>query len=103
MFRIILVIRELILIDRNKLFKRMLSNTILQCKSLSFVTQVIVLSVLTALSSTQQPTQPQGEPIPIIRYENEGVNADGSYQWRYFAKIIHMVSFIFLVLLNEDV
>lgn len=47
--------------------------------------QVIVLSaVLTALSSAQQPTQqPQGEPIPIIRYENEGVNADGSYQWRY--------------------
>lgn len=22
------------------------------------------------------------EPIAIVRYDNEGVNADGSYQWR---------------------
>ncbi|XP_018577186.1 endocuticle structural glycoprotein SgAbd-8-like [Anoplophora glabripennis] len=28
---------------------------------------------------TQQQTA--SEPIPIIRYDNEGVNADGSYQW----------------------
>ncbi|CAH1988043.1 unnamed protein product [Acanthoscelides obtectus] len=38
---------------------------------------VIVLSALATVSLTQQ----QGEPIPIVRYENEGVNADGSYQW----------------------
>ncbi|KAG5868899.1 hypothetical protein JTB14_014475 [Gonioctena quinquepunctata] len=38
-------------------------------------------AVFLAVSYAQQ--QPQGEPIPIVRYENEGVNADGSYQWSF--------------------
>ncbi|KAL0266838.1 UNVERIFIED_CONTAM: hypothetical protein PYX00_009275 [Menopon gallinae] len=28
----------------------------------------------------QQPAQP---PIPILKYENEGVQVDGSYKWSY--------------------
>ncbi|VEN51664.1 unnamed protein product [Callosobruchus maculatus] len=40
------------------------------------INAVIVLS-LVAASLAQQPA----DVIPIVRYENEGVNADGSYQW----------------------
>ncbi|VEN51665.1 unnamed protein product [Callosobruchus maculatus] len=32
-------------------------------------------------SAKQEATT--NEPIPILRYENEGVNPDGSYQWNY--------------------
>ncbi|XP_018577183.1 endocuticle structural glycoprotein SgAbd-8-like [Anoplophora glabripennis] len=43
----------------------------------------VVILVVLALISTSNSQQPQGEPIPIIRYDNEGVNADGSYQWSF--------------------
>ncbi|CAH1104642.1 unnamed protein product [Psylliodes chrysocephalus] len=41
---------------------------------------VIALSAIIGISFAQQH---QGEPIPIVRYENEGVNADGSYSWSF--------------------
>lgn len=41
---------------------------------------VLVLSVVLALCSAQQ--KQEQEPIAIVKYDNEGVNADGSYQWR---------------------
>ncbi|KAK3930033.1 Endocuticle structural glycoprotein SgAbd-2 [Frankliniella fusca] len=37
----------------------------------------------TAQPPAQQPAQPSTSPIPIIKYENEGVNPDGSYKWSY--------------------
>ncbi|XP_067000857.2 endocuticle structural glycoprotein ABD-4 [Anabrus simplex] len=46
----------------------------------------VLLSVAALVSAKPQvggqagPTQP---PIPIIKYENEGVNFDGSYKWSY--------------------
>lgn len=42
------------------------------------------LAAVCAQQSAQpaQPAQPSTSPIPIIKYENEGVNPDGSYKWR---------------------
>ncbi|KAG5877060.1 hypothetical protein JTB14_014543 [Gonioctena quinquepunctata] len=47
--------------------------------------KLIILSLaIAAVSCSPAPQlQPTGEPIPILRYENEGVNPDGSYQWAY--------------------
>ncbi|XP_057666076.1 endocuticle structural glycoprotein ABD-4-like [Diorhabda carinulata] len=42
---------------------------------------ILVLSALISVSLGQQSNQ--AEPIAIVRYENEGVNADGSYQWNF--------------------
>ncbi|XP_046665438.1 endocuticle structural glycoprotein ABD-4-like [Homalodisca vitripennis] len=33
--------------------------------------------------SLAAPQQPQTSPIPIIKYESEGPNPDGSYRWAY--------------------
>lgn len=41
--------------------------------------QVVLFSVFVAFCAAQKQDQ---EPIAIVRYDNEGVNADGSYQWR---------------------
>nr|XP_023029439.1 endocuticle structural glycoprotein SgAbd-8-like [Leptinotarsa decemlineata]AYA50002.1 cuticular protein 43 [Leptinotarsa decemlineata] len=41
--------------------------------------KLIILS-LAVVAVSCAPAQPN-EPIPIVRYENEGVNPDGSYQW----------------------
>ncbi|XP_017785765.1 PREDICTED: endocuticle structural glycoprotein SgAbd-8-like [Nicrophorus vespilloides] len=45
--------------------------------------KLIILSVLALVALTKAQQQPHGDPIPIIRYENEGVNPDGSYKWLY--------------------
>ncbi|KAJ8966160.1 hypothetical protein NQ317_001109 [Molorchus minor] len=42
-------------------------------------TIVVTLTLIVATWAQQPP----GESIPIVKYENEGVNADGSYQWSY--------------------
>ncbi|XP_034250883.1 endocuticle structural glycoprotein SgAbd-8-like [Thrips palmi] len=49
-------------------------------------TSLLVLSTALAAVCAQQsaqPAQPSTSPIPIIKYENEGVNPDGSYKWSY--------------------
>ncbi|KAL5235252.1 hypothetical protein ACI65C_002662 [Semiaphis heraclei] len=45
------------------------------------LTIAVVSCMLVGLVSCQQyqPTT----PIPIVRYENDGVNFDGSYKWAY--------------------
>ncbi|XP_027845537.2 endocuticle structural glycoprotein SgAbd-8-like [Aphis gossypii] len=45
------------------------------------LTIAVVSCMLVSLASCQQyqPTT----PIPIVRYENDGVNFDGSYKWAY--------------------
>ncbi|KAJ8910376.1 hypothetical protein NQ315_012823 [Exocentrus adspersus] len=40
---------------------------------------VFLALALAAVSCAPQST----EPIPIIKYDNEGVNAEGSYQWSF--------------------
>ncbi|CAG9833623.1 unnamed protein product [Diabrotica balteata] len=40
---------------------------------------LIAFSVFIVASLAQQ----HQEPIPIVSYENEGVNADGSYRWSF--------------------
>ncbi|CAG9858247.1 unnamed protein product [Phyllotreta striolata] len=42
-----------------------------------------LIAVLIAIAGASVAQQLQGEPIPIVRYENEGVNADGSYSWSF--------------------
>nr|CAD7461588.1 unnamed protein product [Timema tahoe] len=42
----------------------------------------VVAMAMVALSMAR-PQQPSTSPIPIISYENEGVNFDGSYKWSY--------------------
>ncbi|CAH0558120.1 unnamed protein product [Brassicogethes aeneus] len=44
---------------------------------------IVCVLAFVALGYAQQQPHPTGEPIPILKYENEGVNADGSYQWSY--------------------
>ncbi|KAJ8966156.1 hypothetical protein NQ317_001105 [Molorchus minor] len=44
-----------------------------------FTFQVILLIALVSISYGQQ--QPASEPIAIVKYDNEEVNSDGSYQW----------------------
>ncbi|CAH0558121.1 unnamed protein product [Brassicogethes aeneus] len=44
--------------------------------------KLIFFAAFVALSYARPQTQ-TSEPIPIVKYENEGVNADGSYQWSY--------------------
>lgn len=47
---------------------------------LSQISIALVLAVVALASAApQQPNQP---PIPILKYENDGVNFDGSYKWR---------------------
>lgn len=42
----------------------------------------IILVVAALFVCTKAAPQQTSEPIPIVKYDNEGVNADGSYQWR---------------------
>lgn len=44
------------------------------------LSQIIALSLLFVGLHAQQ-AQPASEPIAIVKYDNEGVNADGSYNW----------------------
>lgn len=44
--------------------------------------QIIVSLAIIAVTFAAPADQSTSEPIPIVKYENEGVNADGSYQWR---------------------
>ncbi|XP_073951403.1 endocuticle structural glycoprotein ABD-4-like [Choristoneura fumiferana] len=44
----------------------------------------LALLSLVALSGAAQPQQPQaGDQIPIVRFESEGPNVDGTYKWLY--------------------
>ncbi|KAG5877068.1 hypothetical protein JTB14_014551 [Gonioctena quinquepunctata] len=45
--------------------------------------KLIILSLAIAAVSCGPALVPTGEPIAIVRYDNEGVNPDGSYQWTY--------------------
>lgn len=40
---------------------------------------MLVLFAVVVVVAAQEKKE---EPIAIVRYDNEGVNADGSYQWR---------------------
>ncbi|XP_045446201.1 endocuticle structural glycoprotein SgAbd-8-like [Melitaea cinxia] len=42
---------------------------------------IIVLSLV--MSSLYAQPQKGNDPIPILRYESEGPNVDGSYKWEY--------------------
>ncbi|KAL0840390.1 hypothetical protein ABMA28_015647 [Loxostege sticticalis] len=47
---------------------------------------MISLFLVAALASTlaaQAPQQPPGDQIPIIRFETDGPNVDGTYKWLY--------------------
>ncbi|CAH1983142.1 unnamed protein product [Acanthoscelides obtectus] len=51
---------------------------------------IFSLAITAVFARPQTASQPlpaksgtSEEPIPIVRYENEGVNPDGSYQWNY--------------------
>jgi hypothetical protein len=53
-----------------------------------FISQVVALSLLviaTAAPQYRAGVGGQNDPIPILRQENE-VNFDGSYKYRYFLK-----------------
>nr|AYA49886.1 cuticular protein 14 [Leptinotarsa decemlineata] len=43
--------------------------------------KLIILSLAIAAVNCAPASESTAEPIPIVRYDNEGVNADGSYQW----------------------
>ncbi|KAJ8956811.1 hypothetical protein NQ318_014225 [Aromia moschata] len=43
----------------------------------------VVVAITFLFTTSWASPQHSGDPIPIVRYENEGVNADGSYQWSY--------------------
>ncbi|KAE8744062.1 hypothetical protein FOCC_FOCC009346 [Frankliniella occidentalis] len=50
------------------------------------MTMLLLAAGLAATCAQQQEAaqpsaQPSTSPIPIIKYENEGVNPDGSYKW----------------------
>ncbi|XP_074029968.1 endocuticle structural glycoprotein ABD-4 isoform X1 [Leptinotarsa decemlineata] len=46
--------------------------------------QIIVAFIISSISCAPTPeVQPTVQPIAILKFENEGVNADGSYQWNY--------------------
>ncbi|XP_026276585.1 endocuticle structural glycoprotein SgAbd-8-like [Frankliniella occidentalis] len=52
------------------------------------MTMLLLAAGLAATCAQQQEAaqpsaQPSTSPIPIIKYENEGVNPDGSYKWSY--------------------
>lgn len=52
---------------------------------MSFLFQISValflaVAAFVAAAPQQQPNQPV---IPILKYDNEGANFDGSYKWRY--------------------
>lgn len=40
--------------------------------------QIVLSLVIVAVSCAPA----EQEPVPIVKFENEGVNPDGSYQWR---------------------
>lgn len=44
------------------------------------LSQIIALSLFLVGHHAQQAQQ-AAEPIAIVKYDNEGVNADGSYNW----------------------
>ncbi|KAG5877061.1 hypothetical protein JTB14_014544 [Gonioctena quinquepunctata] len=45
---------------------------------------IILCCAISAVICGPAPAvQPTGDPIPIVKIENEGVNPDGSYQWNY--------------------
>uniref|UniRef100_A0A224XRL8 Putative endocuticle structural glycoprotein n=1 Tax=Panstrongylus lignarius TaxID=156445 RepID=A0A224XRL8_9HEMI len=46
-------------------------------------TAILCVAVARPQLGAQQPSGPQTTPIPILKYENEGVNYDGSYKWAY--------------------
>lgn len=58
--------------------KKILYVELINKLSIFFVLQIILALAFAAVYCAPQST----EPIPILRYDNEGVNADGSYQWR---------------------
>ncbi|XP_019878614.1 endocuticle structural glycoprotein ABD-4 [Aethina tumida] len=43
----------------------------------------VILCLAAVLAVSQCKPQQGQEPIAIVKYENEGVNPDGSYQWSY--------------------
>jgi hypothetical protein len=43
---------------------------------------VQIVAVLGCLSVAAWARPQEQTPIPILKYENEGVNYDGSYKWR---------------------
>ncbi|KAG5877067.1 hypothetical protein JTB14_014550 [Gonioctena quinquepunctata] len=45
--------------------------------------KLIILSLAFAAVSCAPALEPTREPIAIVKYDNEGVNPDGSYQWLY--------------------
>ncbi|KAJ8956812.1 hypothetical protein NQ318_014226, partial [Aromia moschata] len=45
-----------------------------------FSPRILVALAFAAVSAAPQQST---EPIPIVKYENEGVNADGSYHWSF--------------------
>jgi energy-converting hydrogenase Eha subunit F len=52
-------------------------------KRWTFSPQIAVLAVLgLAAVCTARPQQAYSTPIPIISYNQEGPNSDGSYKWR---------------------
>ncbi|XP_074029967.1 endocuticle structural glycoprotein ABD-4 isoform X2 [Leptinotarsa decemlineata] len=52
---------------------------------LIFLQVLGLLAIITISFAEEQPLQQQNpnEPIAIVKYENVGVNEDGSYQWSY--------------------
>ncbi|XP_026328503.1 endocuticle structural glycoprotein ABD-4-like [Hyposmocoma kahamanoa] len=44
---------------------------------------VLVLLSLTVVTYSQKPGASGGDQIPIIKYETDGPNVDGSYKWLY--------------------
>lgn len=49
--------------------------------SVDFLQLQVVLGLFAVLAVCFAQEKKE-EPIAIVRYDNEGVNADGSYQWR---------------------
>ncbi|CAG9858243.1 unnamed protein product [Phyllotreta striolata] len=46
--------------------------------------KLIILALAVAgVSCAPQSLDQSKEPVPIVRYENEGVNHDGSYSWNF--------------------
>jgi hypothetical protein len=46
-------------------------------------TLLVAFNVVRALPQAPGASGPTTPPIPILKYENEGVNFDGSYKWSY--------------------
>lgn len=56
-------------------------QTIVNQSTVIDLLQILVFCALLGVSFAAPQQQPNTSPIPILKYESEGPNPDGSYRW----------------------